>query len=143
MDSPLRRTEEPCGKRLTFPVNVRTENSMRMALIVSSKFTRRRCSQPSSASMESSHRPPSIVRFNHQSAYAGFMNHSAHRVLFRNQTYLSAAHLHEAFKYLEHRPDLAENIRNCRDVKEVYPLSARYQRFQRPDWAQVFLQLVR
>lgn len=95
-----------------------------------------------SASVASSHRPPSIVRFNQQGTYAGFMNHSAHRVLFKNQTYPSATHLHEAMKYLEHRPDLAENIRNCRDVKEVYPLSARYQQFQRSDWVQVFLQLV-
>ena len=94
------------------------------------------------ASMASSHRPPSVVRFNQQGTYAGFMNHSAHRVLYKNQTYPSATHLHEALKYLEHRPDLAENIRNCRDVKEVYPLSARYQQFQRPDWGQVFLQLV-
>lgn len=95
-----------------------------------------------SASMASSHRPPSTVRFNQQGTYAGFMNHSAHRVLYKNQTYPSATHLHEAMKYLEHRPDLAENIRNCRDVKEVYPLSARYQQFQRPDWGRVFLQLV-
>jgi predicted NAD-dependent protein-ADP-ribosyltransferase YbiA (DUF1768 family) len=92
--------------------------------------------------MASSHRPPSIVRFNQQGTYAGFMNHSAHRVLYRNQTYPSATHLHEALKYLEHRPDLAENIRNCRDVKEVYPLSAKYQQFQRPDWGELFLGLV-
>jgi hypothetical protein len=71
------------------------------------------------------------------------MNHSAHRVLYQNQIYPSATHLHEAMKYLDHRPDIAERIRQCPNPADVYPLSAEYQKHQRPDWSQVYLQLVR
>lgn len=70
------------------------------------------------------------------------MNHSTHRVLYQNKTYPSATHLHEAMKYLENRPDIAERIR-ITDINEVYPLSASYQKYQRPDWTQVFLSAVR
>lgn len=82
--------------------------------------------------------PP--VTFSHQSdELAGFMNHSAHRVLHQNKTYPSALHLHEAFKFMDHRPELAERIRHCARVQEVYPLSASLQDQVRPDWGQVFL----
>ncbi|KAF8885768.1 hypothetical protein BD779DRAFT_657778 [Infundibulicybe gibba] len=68
--------------------------------------------QPTNAASDSSH-----VRFNQQSRFAGFMNHSPHRVLYANKTYPSATHLHEALKYLDHRPDLAERIRTCQNIK--------------------------
>jgi len=85
---------------------------------------------------------PPPVRFNQQTPLSGFMNHSTHRVLYQNKTYPSATHLHEAMKYLENRPDIAERIR-ITDINEVYPLSASYQKYQRPDWTQVFLSAVR
>lgn len=82
------------------------------------------------------------VRFDQQSRYAGFMNHSPHRVIYRNKTYPSATNLHEAMKYLDRHPDLAETIRLCKNIADVYPLSARYQQYQREDWGQVFLKCV-
>ena len=88
--------------------------------------------------------PPTVppIRFDHQGPLAGFMNHSQHRVLYQNKTYPSALHLHEALKFLDHRPDLSEQIRNCPHVHEVYPLSATLQEFVRSDWGQVFLKMV-
>ncbi|KAH7887425.1 hypothetical protein F5I97DRAFT_1806076 [Phlebopus sp. FC_14] len=80
--------------------------------------------------------PP--VRFNHTGDYSGFVNHSHHRVLYRNKTYPTALHLLEAMKFTE-RPDLAERIRTCADVNDMYPLSASFQQFVRSDWGQVFL----
>jgi hypothetical protein len=43
------------------------------------------------------------IKFNQESPYFGFMNHSPHRILFQNQIYPTGTHLFEALKYLEHR----------------------------------------
>lgn len=83
------------------------------------------------------------VRFNSSTTHSGFMNHSPHRVMRQNLTYPTATHLLEAMKYLPHRPDLAERIRACPDIHQVYPLSQSFQQHQRTDWSHVFLQVVR
>jgi hypothetical protein len=51
-------------------------------------------------------------------------------------------HLHEAMKFIEHKPDLAESIRLCESVEDVYPLTARLQAWVRTDWGAVFLDKV-
>lgn len=86
-----------------------------------------------------------VVRFNqlNRSKLADFMNHSSHRVMYKNQTYPSALHLYEALKYLDHHPDIAAQIRATRSAYDVYSLSAHYQKFARKDWPQVYLQVVR
>ncbi|KAJ8501881.1 hypothetical protein ONZ45_g11977 [Pleurotus djamor] len=88
--------------------------------------------------------PP--VHFTQASPLAGFLNHSPHRVLYRNRIYPTATHLFEAMKYLDGapgqpgRPDLAERIEKCGDVLDVYPLSAEFQSkgFVRSDWGLVY-----
>lgn len=84
--------------------------------------------------------PP--IRFDHTGSYAGFVNHSNHRVMYKNKMYPTALHLLEAMKFT-HRPDLQERIRTCKDVHDMYPLSASLQEHVRSDWGQVFLQIVR
>ncbi|KAG9317755.1 hypothetical protein JVU11DRAFT_1973 [Chiua virens] len=83
-------------------------------------------------------RVPSI-KFDHTGEFAGFVNHSNHRVIYRNKMYPTASHLLEAMKFT-HRPELQERIRTCEDVNDMYPLSASFQEHVRPDWGQVFLQ---
>lgn len=88
--------------------------------------------------------PP--IRFTQTGDLAGFLNHSPHRVLHQQKIYPSATHLFEAMKYLEGgpgqqpRPDLAERIRACPNVADVYPLSAEFQSkgWVRSDWGLVF-----
>ncbi|KAF8806196.1 DUF1768-domain-containing protein [Phlegmacium glaucopus] len=70
------------------------------------------------------------------------MNHSPHRVVYNGLEYPTALHLHEALKFLGHRPDIAEKIRQCSSVHEVYPLATKYAGLQRPDWGEQFLQLM-
>ncbi|KIK98199.1 hypothetical protein PAXRUDRAFT_134691 [Paxillus rubicundulus Ve08.2h10] len=70
--------------------------------------------------------------------YAGFVNHSHHRVLYKNKMYPTALHLLEAMKFSQ-RPDLQERIRTCADVNDMYPLSASFQEHVRPDWGHMFL----
>ena len=86
---------------------------------------------------------PPTIKFDQSRSYTQFMNHSPHRVVWNDGfTYPTALHLHEALKFLDHRRDIAELIRRCGSVHEVYPLTAKYSEFQRPDWATQFLPLV-
>ena len=84
--------------------------------------------------------PP--IKFDHTGDYAGFVNHSNHRVMYKNKMYPTALHLLEAMKFI-HQPALQERIRTCKDVNDMYPLSASLQEHVRTDWGQVFLQTVR
>jgi len=85
---------------------------------------------------------PPTIKFDQNTSYPQFMNHSPHRVIWNGQQYPTALHLHEALKFLDHRPDIAELIRQCANIHEVYPLSAKYVEFQRPDWGDQFLPLM-
>lgn len=86
---------------------------------------------------------PPTIKFDQSRSYTQFMNHSPHRVIWDGQPYPTALHLHEALKFLGHRPDIAEQIRKCANVHDVYPLAAKYVALQRPDWGEQFLPLVR
>ncbi|KIK50355.1 hypothetical protein GYMLUDRAFT_461990 [Collybiopsis luxurians FD-317 M1] len=72
--------------------------------------------------------------------YQGFFPHSPHRVLHQNQTYPTAAHLHEALQYLPAHPTIASNIRLCVNFFDIYPLKAANTIYVRRDWGKVFLQ---
>ena len=86
---------------------------------------------------------PPTIKFDQIGSYTQFMNHSPHRVVWKGLPYPTALHLHEALRFLDHRPDIAEQIRRCGSVHEVYPLTAKYADQQRPDWGEQFLPLVR
>lgn len=85
---------------------------------------------------------PPTIKFDQLGSYTQFMNHSPHRVVWKGLPYPTALHLHEALRFLDHRPDIAEQIRRCGSVHEVYPLTAKYVDQQRPDWGEQFLPLV-
>lgn len=79
------------------------------------------------------------MEFSHTSL-PDFLNHSPHRVMYANKIYPSAMHLHEAMKFTETKPELAETIRNTENVEDIYPFTARLQVWVRPDWGAVFLE---
>jgi predicted NAD-dependent protein-ADP-ribosyltransferase YbiA (DUF1768 family) len=81
------------------------------------------------------------MEFSHTSL-PDFLNHSPHRVMYGNQIYPTAMHLHEAMKFMDHKPELAETIRQCQSVEDVYPLAAKLQVWVRPDWGMVFVDMV-
>ncbi|KAI6024504.1 hypothetical protein EDC04DRAFT_2573967 [Pisolithus marmoratus] len=87
-----------------------------------------------------SERPPPI-KFNHTGEYGGFVNHSNHRIIYRNKTYPTALHLLEAMKFVD-KPDIAERIRLALDASEVYRLSSQYHEHIRADWGRVFLNVL-
>ncbi|EGO28034.1 hypothetical protein SERLADRAFT_347359 [Serpula lacrymans var. lacrymans S7.9] len=81
------------------------------------------------------------IKFDHRNELRGFLNHSTHRVMYEQKIYPTALHLLEALKFKHQHPDLAERIRKCKDVNEVYTLSAGMQEHVRSDWGNVFLKV--
>ncbi|KIJ57242.1 hypothetical protein M422DRAFT_149082 [Sphaerobolus stellatus SS14] len=66
---------------------------------------------------------------------------SPHKVLYQNKLYPTAAHLFEAHKFLQHKPELAERIRVCSEsASEMSMLSWEFQSagHVRDDWELVW-----
>jgi hypothetical protein len=82
---------------------------------------------------------PQIIKFNGYGEFSGLLYHSPHTVLYQEELYPTALHLFEARKFLDHRPDLAERIRQCERVEEVTAISAELADFTRRDWGNVAL----
>ena len=59
---------------------------------------------------------PSVIEFNgyDDSEFSGLLHYSLHSVVYEDKSYPTALHLFEACKFLPHRPDLAERIRQCK-----------------------------
>jgi len=81
---------------------------------------------------------PGILKFN-GCEFAGLVYHSPHTVLYDEELYPTALHLYEAHKFLDHRPDLADRIRECGRVEDVTSISADMAEFTRRDWGNVAL----
>ncbi|KAF8460861.1 hypothetical protein DFH94DRAFT_700190 [Russula ochroleuca] len=80
-----------------------------------------------------------VLKFNGYGEFAGLLYHSPHSVVYEDDLYPTALHLFEARKFLDHRPDLAEQIRRCSRVEEVTAISAQLAEFTRRDWGNVAL----
>jgi hypothetical protein len=83
-----------------------------------------------------------VLRFNSYGEFSGLSYHSPHSVVYEDDLYPTALHLFEARKFLDHRPDLADRIRQCELVEEVTAISAELAEFTRRDWGNVALSTV-
>ena len=83
-----------------------------------------------------------MLKFNEYGDFAALVNNSPHRVVYRGLPYPTALHLFEARKFLDHRPDLAEQIRLCERVEWVTATSGELAGFTRRDWGNIGLSTV-
>ena len=83
-----------------------------------------------------------VIKFNGFDEFAGLVYHSPHSVVFEEDLYPTALHLFEARKFLDHRPDLADRIRQCERVEDVIVVSAELAEFTRRDWGNTALSTV-
>ena len=83
-----------------------------------------------------------VLKFNQYGDFAGLLYHSPHSVVYEEALYPTALHLFEARKFLDHRPDLAEQVRRCEHVEDVTSISAQLAEFTRRDWGNVALATV-
>lgn len=86
--------------------------------------------------------PPPVLKFNEYGDFAALLNNSAHSVVHRNLVYPTALHLYEAHKFLDHKPEVAEQIRRS-EVQWVTAVSGQYANFTRRDWGNIGLSTVR
>ena len=85
---------------------------------------------------------PQILKFNGYGEFSGLLYHSPHSVVFQEELYPTALHLFEACKFLDHRPDLADRVRQCECVEDVTAISAALSLFTRLDWGTIALFIV-
>ena len=83
-----------------------------------------------------------ILKFNGYGEFSGLLYHSPHSVVYQEELYPTALHLFEACKFLDHRPDLADRVRQCECVEDVTVISAGLRVFTRLDWGTVALLIV-
>jgi len=86
-----------------------------------------------------------VLKFNGYGESSGLLYHSPHSVVYEEELYPTALHLFknfEARKFLDHRPDLADRIRQCARVEDVTAISAEVADFTRRDWGNVALSTV-
>ena len=78
---------------------------------------------------------PPVIKFNGYGDLSGLLYYSPHTVVYEDELYPTALHLFEARKFLPHRPDLADRIRQCENVEQVASISAELAEFIRRDWS--------
>ena len=83
-----------------------------------------------------------VLKFNGYGEFSGLLYHSPHSVVYEEELYPTALHLFEARKFLDHRPDLADRVRQCERVEDVTAISAQLADFTRRDWGNVALSTV-
>lgn len=85
---------------------------------------------------------PPVLKFNEFGDFAALLNNSPHSVVYRNLVYPTALHLYEAHKFLDHKPEVAEQIRRS-EVQWVTVVSGQFANYMRRDWGNVGLGKVR
>jgi predicted NAD-dependent protein-ADP-ribosyltransferase YbiA (DUF1768 family) len=85
---------------------------------------------------------PSVIKFNGHGEFSGLLYYSPHSVVYKDELYPTALHLFEALKFLPHRPDLADRVRQCERVEQVASIRAELVDFIRQDWGNVMLSWV-
>ncbi|KAG6811915.1 hypothetical protein H0H92_005313 [Tricholoma furcatifolium] len=78
---------------------------------------------------------PRCIEFDQDSEYSYFLMHSRHRVFYEKEIYPTAAHLLEALKFLPDRPEIAEQIRKCKEPQDALRISALNAQFADPTFA--------
>ena len=88
---------------------------------------------------------PPIFEIDVYGEFSGLLYYSPHSVVYEEELYPTALHLFknfEARKFLDHRPDLADRIRQCERVEDVTAISTEVAEFTRRDWGNMALSTV-
>lgn len=90
--------------------------------------------------------PPHILNIEDGGPLSGLIHYSPHPVNFHRKVYPTAYHLWEAFKFMDHRPDIAERIRTTGSgpdgVQAARRIADEMRDAMRLDWGQVATSMV-
>ncbi|KAJ7765389.1 hypothetical protein DFH07DRAFT_737700 [Mycena maculata] len=81
--------------------------------------------------------PVAKILFGPHGQHADFNQFSLHSVGCKGVIYPTSLHLFQAFKFLGHRPDLAEQIRRASTAALAVDIAHANQAHARPDWLSV------
>ncbi|KAJ7114660.1 hypothetical protein C8R43DRAFT_831833, partial [Mycena crocata] len=82
----------------------------------------------------SQNQPRQRIRYNIEQ-HSEFTNSSPHSLIYDGKGYPTADHLYHAFKYMDHRPDLAESIRtSSKSAAHARKQDKRYSAYRHPNW---------
>jgi len=85
--------------------------------------------------------PHQILFHRSDGPYYEFTNFSHHPVTYKGRKYRTAQHLYQSFKFIKHRPDIAEHIRlNCPKPDDALLEARHFQPEVRKDWTKVHVQ---
>ncbi|KAF7289620.1 DUF1768 domain-containing protein [Mycena chlorophos] len=86
---------------------------------------------------------PRILFYHKTDPHYGFTNFSAHPVFYDGKRYPTSEHLFQSFKFMPHRPKLAEHIRTCSERPSVaFSEARRFAPEVRSDWKDVNIQMM-
>ncbi|KAH9927312.1 uncharacterized protein B0H18DRAFT_293928 [Fomitopsis serialis] len=86
--------------------------------------------------------PAQRVAVNRQNEFADLIPSAPVPVHYDHKTYPTALHLHEAMKFMDDRPDIAESIRRCQSVEEVRGVSYTNNHHVRDDWEDIIFEMM-
>ncbi|KAJ6537639.1 DUF1768-domain-containing protein, partial [Mycena capillaripes] len=70
-----------------------------------------------------------------KSPYFGLSTWSPHPVTYNGKVYPTSEHLFQAFKFMDHRPDISESIRTASKSPEMaWKQGKAYKAQRHPDW---------
>ncbi|KAI0799815.1 hypothetical protein BC629DRAFT_1498975 [Irpex lacteus] len=100
--------------------------------------------EPQDYPMRDATRPESgrILFYDRNEPYYEFTNFSYHPIVYNGKTYPTAEHLFQASKFLDHCPDVAEQIRHLPTPRAALQEATRRQRLRRHDWFDVNLRVM-
>ncbi|KAJ6537634.1 hypothetical protein B0H19DRAFT_875655, partial [Mycena capillaripes] len=76
-----------------------------------------------------------LLSLRRQSPYLGLSTWSPHPVTYNGKEYPTPEHLFQAFKFMDHRPDISESIRTASKSPELAVKQGKaYKAQQHPDW---------
>jgi len=82
---------------------------------------------------------PQILKFNGYGEFAGLLYHWPHNIPVQERAVPEVLQVFEAPKFLDHKSDLGDHIRECERVEDVASISAVLAEFTRRDWGNVAL----
>ncbi|KZT70320.1 hypothetical protein DAEQUDRAFT_725603 [Daedalea quercina L-15889] len=86
--------------------------------------------------------PSPQVSVHRENQYAGLIPSSPFSVHYNGRPYPTAFHLHEALKFMDTQPDVAEHIRTCRTVEEARNVSVENEDAVRDDWEDIIFNMM-
>jgi len=84
----------------------------------------------------------SILFYHRHEPHFGFTNFSDHSIEYKERVYPTSEHLFQSRKFMDHRADIAELVRQCHTPRAAFDLAHRYKSHVRTDWLTINISMM-